>query len=137
MTCIRALLIVGALLAPGTGYGPSPLVIQGATVIDGTGRVPLGNATIVMSGGGRIASVGAEDAILAATRNIARAYRKDGELGTIEPGKRADLVLLDADPLRDIGNVEKIAAVIKDGAVVDRAALPVKRILTSAGQPKP
>jgi len=70
------------------------------------------------------------DAILSATRNIARAYRKDAELGTIEPGKRADLVLLDADPLSDITNVEKIAVVIKDGVVVDRGALPLRRVLT-------
>ena len=70
------------------------------------------------------------DAIVAATRNIARAYRKDDELGTLEPGKRADLLLLDADPLADIANVEKIAAVIKDGVAVNRAALPVIRVLT-------
>ena len=70
------------------------------------------------------------DAILAATSNIARAYHKDGEIGTLEPGKRADLIILDADPLADIMNVTKIAAVLKDGAIVDRAALPQKRILT-------
>jgi imidazolonepropionase-like amidohydrolase len=70
------------------------------------------------------------DAIVAATRSIARAYKKDDELGTLEPGKRADLLLLDADPLADIANVEKIAAVIKDGVVVNRAALPINRVLT-------
>ncbi len=70
------------------------------------------------------------DAILAATSNIAKAYHKDREIGTLEPGKRADLIILDADPLADIMNVMKISAVMKDGAVVDRAALPLKRILT-------
>lgn len=70
------------------------------------------------------------DAILAATSNIAKAYRKDGEIGTLEPGKRADLLILYADPLADIMNVTKIGTVMKDGVVVNRAALPVKRILT-------
>jgi Amidohydrolase family len=42
-------------------------------------------------------------------------------LGTLEPGKLADLVVLDADPLADIANTQKIAAVIKDGKIVDRA----------------
>jgi imidazolonepropionase-like amidohydrolase len=70
------------------------------------------------------------DAIMAATSNIARAYHLDREIGTLEPGKRADLLILDADPLADIMNVAKIATVMKDGLVVDRAALPLKRVLT-------
>ena len=70
------------------------------------------------------------DAIVAATGSIAKAYHKDKEIGTLEPGKRADLLILDADPLADIMNVEKISTVMKDGAVVDRAGLPVKRIVT-------
>ena len=70
------------------------------------------------------------DALMAATSNIARAYHKDRELGTLEAGKRADLLILSADPLSDIMNVQKIVMVIKDGAVVDREALPVRRVLT-------
>lgn len=70
------------------------------------------------------------DAIVAATSNIAKAYHKDREIGSLEVGKRADLVILDADPLADITNVRKIVAVMKDGVLVDRAALPVRRILS-------
>ncbi len=70
------------------------------------------------------------DAILAATANIAKAYHLDRDLGTLEPGKRADLVILDGDPLADIMTVEQIAMVMKDGVVVNRASLPVKRVLT-------
>ena len=70
------------------------------------------------------------DAIVAATGSIAKAYHLDKDIGTLEPGKRADLLILDADPLADIMNVEKISTVMKDGAVVDRAALPVKRVVT-------
>ena len=45
------------------------------------------------------------------------------DLGTLEPGKRADLVILDADPLVDIRNTRRIWRVITDGRVVDRAAI--------------
>src|SRR5262249_31072082 len=71
------------------------------------------------------------DAIVAATRNIAAAYHKLDELGTVEKGKRADLVVLHADPLDDLKNVRAISMVIQDGRVVDRASLPVKKVLTA------
>jgi imidazolonepropionase-like amidohydrolase/cyclophilin family peptidyl-prolyl cis-trans isomerase len=70
------------------------------------------------------------DAIQAATRNIAAAYHKLDELGTIEKGKRADLIIIDADPLDDLNNIRKISTVVKDGHVVDRGKLPLKRVLT-------
>jgi len=69
-------------------------------------------------------------AILSATRNIAAAYHKLDELGTVEKGKLADLVMLDADPLADIRNIRKIAMVIKDGQIVDRTRLPLKKVLS-------
>ena len=71
------------------------------------------------------------DAIQAATRNIAAAYHKLDELGTIEKGKRADLVIIDADPLDDLNNIRKISTVVKDGQIVDRGKLPLKRMLTA------
>ena len=49
--------------------------------------------------------------------------RRDG-IGTIEPGKRADLVLLRDDPLADIANTQHIVSVIKDGRVVDTSYHP-------------
>jgi imidazolonepropionase-like amidohydrolase/ketosteroid isomerase-like protein len=69
------------------------------------------------------------DEIVAATRNIAAAYHKLDLLGTIEKGKTADLVVLDADPLEDIDNIRRISLVMKDGRVVDRASLPLKKVL--------
>src|SRR3546814_8523970 len=45
------------------------------------------------------------DAILAATRNVAKAYGKSEHYGTVEVGKMADLLILDADPLADITNI--------------------------------
>jgi erythromycin esterase len=47
----------------------------------------------------------------------------EAEIGTIEVGKRADLILLDADPLEDIRNTRKIRKVIQGGRVVDREGL--------------
>lgn len=46
-----------------------------------------------------------------------------GDLGTIEKGKLADIVLLRADPLQDITNTENIEAVVADGRLFDRTAL--------------
>jgi imidazolonepropionase-like amidohydrolase len=69
------------------------------------------------------------DTIVIATRNAARALGKLDELGTIEPGKLADLVLLKADPTKDINNAKQVDLVIKNGQIIDRAKLdlPVNR----------
>lgn len=69
-------------------------------------------------------------AIVAATKNGAIASRGLAEFGTIESGKRADLLLLTADPLADIHNIRKIGRLIKDGKLIDRATLPEKRVLS-------
>jgi imidazolonepropionase-like amidohydrolase len=63
------------------------------------------------------------EAIRAATASAARIIGVDGELGSIEVGKWADLVLLDADPLADIHNTRRISAVMQGGRIVDRAAI--------------
>jgi imidazolonepropionase-like amidohydrolase len=52
-----------------------------------------------------------------ATRNGARAIGHDGEIGTLEPGKRADLVVLRGDPTTDIANTRRIAWVMHDGVL--------------------
>ena len=66
------------------------------------------------------------EVITAATRNGALALRKLDELGTIEAGKRADLLLLNANPLEDVRNFRKIDQVMLDGEWVDRANLKFK-----------
>jgi imidazolonepropionase-like amidohydrolase len=53
-----------------------------------------------------------------ATRNGAIALRRTSEFGTVEPGKRADLVVLDADPIADIRNTRRIGWVVLDGRMV-------------------
>jgi imidazolonepropionase-like amidohydrolase len=68
-------------------------------------------------------------ALRAATSNPARFYGRLGEEGTVEAGKRADLVVLDANPLEDIRNTMKIRAVVVNGRFLDRGELD--RILAS------
>lgn len=58
---------------------------------------------------------------LSSTINPARFLHAADSLGTISVGKLADLVLLDADPLADIRNVSRIAAVIVNGRLIDSA----------------
>jgi imidazolonepropionase-like amidohydrolase len=63
------------------------------------------------------------EALQAATRNPAKFLGRLDSLGTIEKGKIADLVLLDANPLEDIRNTRKISAVVLSGKYFDRAEL--------------
>jgi hypothetical protein len=63
------------------------------------------------------------EALQSATRNPARYFNKQNELGTVEVRKAADLVLLNADPLEDIRNTQKIEAVILRGHYYSRKDL--------------
>jgi Tol biopolymer transport system component len=62
-------------------------------------------------------------ALRAATSDAARIAGAEQDLGSIEVGKLADLVLLEADPSVDIRNTRRIRSVLQNGRVVDRAAL--------------
>jgi imidazolonepropionase-like amidohydrolase len=75
------------------------------------------------------------DILRAATRNVAIAYRKDMDLGSLEVGKIADILILDRDPLGSARNYRSINTIIKDGAVVDRDSLPLDPILTRPPEP--
>ena len=55
------------------------------------------------------------EALQAATSNVAQYAGQSREFGTLEAGRRADIVLLDANPLMDIANTTKIHAVILGG----------------------
>lgn len=60
-------------------------------------------------------------ALVSATGGAARAVGVDRDRGTIEAGKEADVLLLDANPLDDIRNTRKIRAVVKHGRIVHEA----------------
>ena len=108
---VRRAQAMGVPLAVGTGSG-SLLVFPGAAVhrelelLVRAGLSPL-------------------DAIVAATRNSAQSLGKGSDLGTVEVGKTADLVILSADPLADIRNTQKIDFVIQNGKLFQAADLDV------------
>jgi imidazolonepropionase-like amidohydrolase len=60
------------------------------------------------------------DVIKIATRNGAQALGIEEDVGTIESGKQADMIILSDDPVDDINNTRKIEAVISDGQFVNR-----------------
>jgi imidazolonepropionase-like amidohydrolase len=60
------------------------------------------------------------EVIKIATRNGAQALGIEEEVGTIEPGKQADMIVLSENPLDDISNTKKIEAVINNGQLIDR-----------------
>ncbi len=70
-----------------------------------------------------IAGLTPVEALRSATLNPAKFFGLDQTLGTIEQGKIADLVLLDANPLLDIRNTQRINAVVSNGRLFDRKAL--------------
>jgi imidazolonepropionase-like amidohydrolase len=63
------------------------------------------------------------EALQTATRNPAAYLGLSDTLGTVEPGKKADLVLLEANPLENISNTKRITAVIVGGRLIPKASL--------------
>lgn len=63
------------------------------------------------------------EALQTATVNAPKCLGPEYEMGTVEEGKVADLVLLEANPLEDIRNTQRIEAVILDGRFLDRERL--------------
>jgi imidazolonepropionase-like amidohydrolase len=78
------------------------------------GQMPFEMETLVRLG------VSTKDALLAATRWGAEACRVDGEIGSLEAGKRADLIAVEGDPLKDITAMRRVVTVIKDGVIQGR-----------------
>lgn len=94
----------GGVLVAGTDQSSGPALHRELELLADAGIPPL-------------------DIIRIATLNGAVFLGKERELGSIEAGKIADLVLLAADPLVDINNAKQVVEVIKGGRVIDRSAL--------------
>ena len=132
---IRNMVKAGVHLLVSTDAGmQNPILLaESATLASDTidARVKIGeghfNALVALEEAG----MAPMEILASATSNIARAYKVDRELGTLEQGKIADLVILDADPLKSARNYRQINTVIKDGKVVDRSALPLAPIISS------
>jgi len=65
------------------------------------------------------AGMSRRDVLLSATRDAARVFAAEPAFGTIEPGKLADLIVLDDDPLQDLHALERIHMVVKGGVAFD------------------
>lgn len=78
-----------------------------------------------------MAGMSAFDALKAATVNPARALNL--EAGTVEPGKLADLILIDGDPLANIAHTTRVRRVIANGRLYDVDALVRRPVATATG----
>jgi len=70
--------------------------------------------------------------IVAATLTSARLVGLESELGSVTPGKSADFIVLDADPLEEITNTRRISDVYLRGEALDREALRARVLGTAA-----
>lgn len=102
---LRVLLKAGVLVAAGTdgGQGES-LLTELELIVADAGISPL-------------------TAIQLATWNAARVLKQDKDLGSVEQGKIADLLLVEGDPSKDIRALRNIRLVVKNGKIIDRASL--------------
>jgi imidazolonepropionase-like amidohydrolase len=88
--------------------------VRYASGTDGVhGAMPFEMETLVRFG------VSTRDALLSGTRWAAEACRLDSEVGSLLPGKRADLIAIEGDPLTDIEALRRVRLVMKDGEVQD------------------
>jgi len=63
------------------------------------------------------------EAIQTATITPAKVMKADTSTGSVEAGKRADIIIIDGNPLQNIRNIRKVQTVIKDGNIYDPVAL--------------
>ncbi len=98
----------GVLLGFGTDCG-AEMMIHGQQYQELYGETQMGSSPM--------------ETILMATRDAAKILGREKDLGTLEPGKLADLIILDADPMSDLRNVRKLHAVMKGGRLYRREEL--------------
>ena len=109
MQNLRKLLDAGITVVMGTDAGNigtlhGPSILREMRLMQESGMTPL-------------------EVLRASTVNGAQVLGLQGKVGLVAPGMMADLVVLDADPLADTGNVGKVYRVIKNGVVYDPEAL--------------
>ena len=110
MAAVHDLQVAGVPLVAGTDVGVLPLVYPGTSLHDELVRLVESGLTPL-------------EALQSATINPARFLGRERDLGTVEVGKLADLVVLDANPLLDIANVGRVRFVIADGRLFDEQTL--------------
>ena len=105
---LRRVHAAGIPVAMGTDAG-NPLTLHGASVYNEMEAMAAAGLTPM-------------DVLVASTRTAARAMGRN-DIGTLEAGKAADLVVLDADPLADVRNLRAVRLVARGGEVWTRAEL--------------
>ena len=103
---IRKIWAAGGVVAAGTDQSSGPALQRELELLVAAGIKPF-------------------DVLTIATHNGAVLLGKADTLGSVEPGKLADLVLLNADPSASIENVKNIAFVMKGGEIIDETKLPL------------
>ncbi len=103
---IRKIHAAGGVVALGTDQSSGPATHREMELLVAAGIAPL-------------------DVIKFFTDTAATEIYTADTMGSVEPGKLADLVMLSADPAKDINNVKKIAWVMKAGQIVDESKLPL------------
>jgi imidazolonepropionase-like amidohydrolase len=103
---VRKIDAAGGVVACGTDQSSGPATQRELELLAAAGIAPL-------------------EVIKIATYNSAVFLGKADQMGTVEGGKLADLVLLNADPTADINNTKAIAFVMKGGEIVDESKLPL------------
>ncbi|MEO8503952.1 MAG: amidohydrolase family protein, partial [Acidobacteriota bacterium] len=111
----------GIPIAMGTDAG-NPLTFQGPSVYAEMEAM-------------QAAGLSPKQVLLAATRGGAKAMGREKDLGTLEAGKQADLLVLDADPLLDIKALRRLRYVVRGGEV--RPAAELRAADAPAARPKP
>jgi imidazolonepropionase-like amidohydrolase len=110
MDAVRDLLRAGVPLVAGTDLGVLPYLYPGSSLIEELERLVDCGLTPM-------------EALQTATVNAARLLNRDRDMGTVEVGKRADLVVVDANPLADIRNLRQVHWVIANGRLYEPAEL--------------
>jgi imidazolonepropionase-like amidohydrolase len=103
---VRKVHAAGGVVACGTDQSSGPATQRELELLAKAGIAPL-------------------DVIRIATYNSAVFLGKADQLGSIDTGKLADLVLLDRDPTADINNAKSIVFVMKNGQIIDESQLPL------------
>jgi imidazolonepropionase-like amidohydrolase len=106
---LRRVAGTGATIVVGTDAG-GPLVFHGASI--------FGELEAMQAAG-----LSAADIVMMATRNGARAMGRSKDLGTLEAGKLADLLVLAEDPRQDVRAFRSLTHVMRRGKLYERAAL--------------
>jgi len=124
---------VRLLVSTDAGIQNPVLLAESATLVADTvdSRVKLGEGHFNAIQALEEIGMAPMEILKSVSSHVATAYKLDHEFGTLESGKIADLVILNANPLESARNYRTIQTVIKDGEVIDLDALPVAPIISS------